>query len=311
MKLKNFVSIFGASLIGLHLINRYTVNQAKSLHNFNVYRDSIFKWQYGNVFYEKKGSGEPLLFIHDLSAGSSSYEWKNLIDHYAKNNTVYAIDLLGCGSSDKPNFNYTNFMFTKLIRDFISEVIGESCKVVTSGHSSSIALMSNLLEEDLIKKIVMINPSNSDYCQYEPANKKKAALFGLPVIGTFLANHYNTREAYENLFYTEYYKNPYNINPDDIDAYYSSYHTGIQSSKAIYSSICNGYVNADISNALENLNIPICIICGDSIDNPDDIIDSYLIYQPGLMSEIIENSKYLPHLECPDAVIEILDKMLS
>ena len=56
MKLKNIVSFFGASLIGLHLINRYTANQAKSLHKFNIYRDSTFQWQYGNIYYVKKGT---------------------------------------------------------------------------------------------------------------------------------------------------------------------------------------------------------------------------------------------------------------
>lgn len=311
MKFKNFVSFFSASLLGLHLINKYTAKQAKSLHKFNIYRDSTFKWQYGNIFYTKKGTGKPILLIHDLTAGSSSYEWKDIIDYYAKTNTVYAIDLLGCGSSDKPNFNHTNFLFTKLIRDFINELIKEPCTIITSGNSSSIALMTNFSDENIINKIIMINPSHSDSCKYVPANQQKAFLFSLPVIGTFFANHYNTRESYEALFYTKYYKNPYNINPEDIDAYYSSYHTGIHCSKAIYSSICNGYTNVDVSKALENMNVPLCIICGDSIDNPDDVIESYLIYQHSLMSEIIKDTKYLPHLECPEAVIRVLDKMID
>ncbi len=311
MKLKKLFSLVGASFVGIHLINKYTTTHAKSLLNFNVYRDSTYKWQYGNIFYSKKGHGAPLLFIHDLDAGSSSYEWLKLVDHYAKTNTVYLIDLIGCGSSEKPNFNYTNYLFTKLVRDFIKDVIQEPCTVITSGSSSSIALMTTLSDENNITNIVMINPIDSNHCKYIPANNKKAFLFRLPVIGTFLANHYNTREHYETLFYTKYYKNPYNINPKDIDAYYSSYHTGIHCSKAIYASICNLYTNVDITSALQNISIPLSIICGDNIDNLDNIIDSYLTYIPTLKSEIIEDTKYLPHMENPEAVINVLDKLIQ
>ena len=41
--------------------------------------------------------------IHDLDPTASSYEWKAVTKKLAENHTVYAIDLLGCGRSEKPN----------------------------------------------------------------------------------------------------------------------------------------------------------------------------------------------------------------
>ena len=63
----------------------------------------------------KKGEGTPLLLVHDLNCASSNYEWKYVVDDLSKRHTVYAIDLLGCGHSDKPKMTYTNYLYVQLL----------------------------------------------------------------------------------------------------------------------------------------------------------------------------------------------------
>lgn len=53
----------------------------------------------------KTGTGKPILLIHDTDSGASGEEWAKVAKKLAKNNTVYTIDLLGCGRSDKPSIN--------------------------------------------------------------------------------------------------------------------------------------------------------------------------------------------------------------
>ena len=74
-----------------------------------------FKWRLGNVYYTKEGTGKPLLLIHDLDTCTSGYEWKQLIPFLSSKYTVYTIDLLGFGRSEKANMTYTNFLYVQLI----------------------------------------------------------------------------------------------------------------------------------------------------------------------------------------------------
>lgn len=75
----------------------------------------IFSWQFGDIFYTKKGTGTPMLLLHDLHCASSGREWQYIEDTLAKDHTVYTLDLLGCGRSDKPAITYTNFLYVQLI----------------------------------------------------------------------------------------------------------------------------------------------------------------------------------------------------
>lgn len=76
-------------------------------HGFILRKDrpncsgDYYCWEYGDVFYRKSGSGKPLVLIRSLSPESSSFEWSKLIPYLEKSFTVYAVDLPGCGVSDK------------------------------------------------------------------------------------------------------------------------------------------------------------------------------------------------------------------
>ena len=74
-----------------------------------------FKWRLGNVYYTKEGTGKPLLLIHDLDTMTSGHEWKQLIPLLRNEYTIYTIDLLGFGRSEKANMTYTNFLYVQMI----------------------------------------------------------------------------------------------------------------------------------------------------------------------------------------------------
>ena len=103
-------------------------------------------WKHGRIYYTKTGSGAPLLLIHDLHPASSSYEWSRMMKKLEKTNTVYTIDLLGCGRSDKPNITYTNYLYVQLMNEFISNVINEKTDVIATGDSLSFVVMACQME---------------------------------------------------------------------------------------------------------------------------------------------------------------------
>ena len=125
-KLGLFAGVCTAVLTTAHLINKLIFSTATSKGITDKRINSCYPWKFGNISYSVQGSGKPVLLIHDLSSFSSSYEWDNVIDILAEKHTVYAIDLLGCGNSDKPNLTYTTYMYTQLVADFINNVINKT-----------------------------------------------------------------------------------------------------------------------------------------------------------------------------------------
>lgn len=58
-----------------------------------------------NIAYIEDGEGPVVLFIHGNP--TSSYLWRNIIPHVSDDHRAIALDLIGMGSSDKPDIGYT------------------------------------------------------------------------------------------------------------------------------------------------------------------------------------------------------------
>ncbi|GFP81430.1 uncharacterized hydrolase yugf [Phtheirospermum japonicum] len=64
----------------------------------------------------------PLLLVHGF--GASIAHWRRNIPTLAQSSTVYAIDLIGFGASDKPaGFQYSMEVWAQLILDFLDEIV--------------------------------------------------------------------------------------------------------------------------------------------------------------------------------------------
>lgn len=308
MKFKRLFAFTGLSLAGMHFINKYTEKNAQLFSDKEKAAVYTFSWTYGDVAYSKSGIGSPVLLLHDLAAGSSSYEWNQIISELSLFHTVYTIDLLGCGNSDKPNLTYTNFVYVKLIADFITEVIAAPCTLISSGLASEIAINVPLQKNDLITKLIFINPTQADrFLDITYKERILSTLLQLPVIGTFISNYYNSRKHFEELFYQDYFFDSYKIKNEYVDHYYASYHNGVATSKALFSSILCHYTYTNVPYALTKLTIPLSVILGEAISDYDERIATYQEYS-SVDFVSIPSTKLLPHLEAPK---ETLDALLS
>lgn len=300
-------------LTTLTTISIYGINKAISISStmknlLKTDKGKFFNWRYGNIFYTKQGKGSPLLLIHDLTPASSSYEWEKIAKHLAKHHTVYSLDLLGCGRSDKPNMTYSNYLFVQLITDFIKNVIGTKTDVVTTGDSSSFTLMACNMNPEHFEKIIVINPSDlTDLCK--TPNKKKNTLkfiIDLPIIGTMIYNLVFAEKNIEKVFSEEYFYKEHLVSTKLVDNYHEAAHLGGGNGKYLLSSIKADYTNINIIHALKKINNSIYLIGGKEMENGEEIINSYLSYNPAIEASYITGSKYLPQLEVPEKLLEVL-----
>ena len=303
-------SLFATTTLSLHLINKYikiNVSQNKSL---DYIPDLYYNWKFGDISYTKQGKGSPILLIHDLTTYSSGYEWHRIIDILSETNTVYCIDLLGCGNSDKPNILYTNFLYVQLITDFITNVIGDKTTVIATGESAAFVLAACSNTNEKINNIVMVNPMDINILIKSP-NKISSFItktINLPVVGTFLYNVFTRKNKVESLFKTDYYSN-YTFEDNEISKiYYESAHT--DGSKHLFASLAGFYTTLNIAHCMKSIKNNVTIIVGNGLDEYKEIAEEYQDIMLSVKIEAIENTKYLPQLEKPEEFVKIVKETL-
>lgn len=266
-----------------------------------------YKWRFGNIHYTKEGTGKPLLLIHDLTAYSSGYEWNQIVSSLKDHYTIYTIDLLGCGRSEKPDLTYTNFLYVQLITDFIKSVIGHRSNVIASGASSALAVMACNNAPELFDQLMLINPESLLSCSHIPSKNAKLYKFilDMPVLGTLLYHIATSKQAITEDFTKHFYYNPYSVKTSCIDTYYEAAHLG-QSPKSLFASVKCNYTKCNIINALKKINNSIYIAGGMEMDFMEDIVAEYQRYNPAIEGSFIPESKYLPQFENPAELLKTI-----
>lgn len=283
----------------------------KKLYDYNSY---YYQWKFGKIHYTSIGSGKPILCIHSMKTGASSYEFNKIIKTLSKNRTVYAIDLIGFGKSEKPKLTYTAYMYVQLLHDFINDVIQDKIDIITSGNSNSFVTMLSLQNSNLIDKLIFINPGDLKKLAKNPTNKNAVLkhLLETPILGTLIYNIINSKINMKNQFSNSYFYNYNNISKKFINAFHENAHIGDANNKFVYSSNQCHYNNVNIKSALEQINNSIFIIQGNERNEPyKDIINDYKKLNASIESSVIYKTKEFPHIEKPKAVLEILTLYLN
>jgi pimeloyl-ACP methyl ester carboxylesterase len=297
---------FLTSLFTITLINKIifiTSTIKNSLYSSNSY---YYEWKFGKLFYTIQGKGKPILLIHSLYTGSSEYEYRKLIKKLAVNHTVYTIDLIGFGRSDKPPITYTAFLYVQLINDFINEVIQEKTDIIASSSSASFVTMACYQNPDIYNRLMFINPPKIKNLQKNPTKRDKILKYILetPIIGTTVYNIASSKYILKMNFKKRMFYNKKLVKRKYIYVYNESAHIQGSSNKYLYASKCCKYLNVSINKAIENINNSIYLLIEDN-DNSQDIIDNYLKLNPAIEYSTIHDTKLLPHLEKPSDIINI------
>lgn len=312
-RIRVVAALSGLTLVTIHMINKVITSASTSKEILDRKFNNYYEWRFGKIRYQKKGSGKPIVLIHNLTPGSCSYEFYKVFHELSKTNEVYVLDLLGYGLSDKPNLTYTNFLYVELLSDFIKTVVGRKADVITSGDASSIAVMTCQNKPEIINKMIFINPQDINHLKKIPGKKSKLLklLIDTPIIGTFVYNIFCTKKNITNQFLNNYFSCAGKIEAKDINAYIEASHLTDYSSKFAISSYLGKYMNINILHALVKINHSMYIISGTEKPNAEAIADSYLKYNSAIETYFIEKSKLLPQLENPDEICEVIRMYLE
>ncbi len=305
-KLTTVVLLSGSSVAAMHAINRVHASLCTAKSLLNNSENRYYEWRFGKVRYQKKGNGSPLLFIHDLTLGSSNYEYHRLINNLTEKHEIYSMDLLGYGLSDKPSMTYTGNLYEQLVSDFIMNVIKRKTSVVVSGESVPFVLAACHNNPDCMNRIICINPQNLYLQNQIPSNQTKLMKLCLevPVLGTFVYHVLANKTMLEKNFQNQYFCDPEEIRENYIANYLEAAHAGGYNAKYAFASYVGKYMNLHILRELKEIDNSILMIGGEKEPDIHTTIENYKYYNPAIEEVYIPDTKHLPQIEAPDEILE-------
>ena len=108
------------------------------------------------IHYRALGEGEPLLLVHGLM--TTSYSWRYVIEPLARARRVVAIDLPGCGRSDKPKgARYGAPELAHFLVELVDALGIHGCRVVGNSMGGYLCMRAALLDGHAFSRVVNIH----------------------------------------------------------------------------------------------------------------------------------------------------------
>jgi pimeloyl-ACP methyl ester carboxylesterase len=121
-------------------------------------RDWVWRgWQthYTYVRATESNSSTPLLLLHGF--GASIGHWRYNLNELGQYHTVYALDLLGFGASEKPIATYNINLWVEQVYEFWRSLIGQPVVLVGNSIGSLVCLAAASAYPEMVGGIVMLS----------------------------------------------------------------------------------------------------------------------------------------------------------
>jgi pimeloyl-ACP methyl ester carboxylesterase len=271
----------------------------------------VYPSSFGDVFYDRRGLGDPVLLVHGLYAGASGEEYHRNLAALAKRFTVYAVDLPGFGDSDAPKMTYTAQGYHHLLRDFVVDVIRAPAHVVASGLSCGLGVRLGVYNEELVGKLVLISPADRPDAADEPGLLQHVQQF---VLGTMNvgASLYETiaSEGALGQFLRSRYHDPRKATDERLKTL--TYNASRVNSMYPFISLMTRHLDTDLFRWLRYVRPEVLVLWGQSLGPPPyERVLRPATWSRGKRLEVIDQAGHWPHDERSAQVNELIRGFLT
>lgn len=252
----------------------------------------------------------PMIFLHGF--GASLGHWRYNLAELSQYHTVYALDLLGFGASEKAIASYNVSLWVDLVYEFWQTFIQEPAILVGNSTGSLISVVAAAEHREMAAGVVMISlPDPGVQTEAIPP-------WMLPLVET-VQNVIASPLVLRSLFYWVRrpslvrrwvklaYSNPEAITEDFIEmlATPAQDRGAARAFATLFKAVGSVRFGPSLKEVFPNLKIPMLLIWG----KQDRLIpmkfaqpQRYLELNPKLNLIEIEQAGHCPHHECPDRV---------
>ena len=271
-----------------------------------------YRWAGGKVAYSVAGNGEPLLLVHGVYAGASSLEFRANFEELSRDFRVYALDLLGCGFSQKPGRRYVPEDVTSQIEDFVREEIGGGAHLVASSLSSALAIPAAVRSPRLFKKLVLVCPTGYGTLD-RPSGFLGDAVYGLfrtPILGDTLyhalVSHAGIRYYLERMAYHD----PKLVTEEVVEDYYRAGHG--PGARHFPAAFVAGKLNLGVADLWPRVPQRSLVCWGQEAETvPLSDLNNFTRNNPRAEPRVFRDAALLPHVERAQTFNEEVRKFLS
>jgi pimeloyl-ACP methyl ester carboxylesterase len=269
-----------------------------------------WRWRGWRVRYTVMGAGPPLVLLHGIHAAASSFEMRNIFEPLSEHHTVYAVDLLGFGKSDRPNVSYSAALYSDLLREFLEQVAvigGQPASVVASSLSTAYAVAVARARPDLVARLVLLSPT--DVTGLGAVGRAFGRLLALPLVGTALFNALVSRQSIER-FLLRAYADPWRVDQTVVGQQWATAHQ--PNARLAPAAFVAGRLDRAFWEVAAPVATPVLVIRGDrpgiGPQTPDAALHSL---SRSMTIETISGAGQLPHDEAWDQVVALIESWMA
>jgi len=192
----------GAGIVGAGLLAlRYALRPATKTPlpdtiSPAIFATRVFPTSQGQVVYHESGSGDPLLFIHGISLGASSYLWSKIYPRFAATHHVFAPDLVGFGESERPDRALSAADHVRSLAEFIRGVCGGRLPIlIGSDLGAGFCALLATQHPDLVSRLLLLMPTGLREFGHDRLPPGIAFASRLPGLNGFLYRNYLARRT--------------------------------------------------------------------------------------------------------------------
>ena len=284
----------------------------------SVFDKLTWDWKGYKIGYTVMGTGQPLVLIHGF--GASIGHWrKNIPVLAAAGYQVFAIDLLGFGSSDKPPLNYTMEVWEELVKDFWTAHIQQRAVFVGNSIGGLLSLMVIANHPEIAAGGVLINCAGGLSHRPHELNPPLRLVMGAfnrllrsKITGKVLFNRVRQKGQIRRSL-MQVYRDRTAVTDELVDLLYQpSCDAGAQQ---VFVSILTAPPGPTPAQLLPKVKCPLLVIWGEA--DPWTPINGAKIYQDlsaqgqPVQVKPIANAGHCPHDEAPDKVNPLIIDWLA
>jgi len=285
-----------------------------------IWRGWRIRYTYFRSLHSETSPQPPMILLHGF--GASIGHWRHNLEQLSQHHTVYALDLLGFGASEKAITAYNVALWVDLVDDFWQTFIRQPAILIGNSIGSLVSLVAAAERLNLAKGLVMISlPDPGVQTEAMPpwlvpiVDRIQSIVASPPVLQPLF--YLVRRPAVVRRWAKLAYHNPDAITDElvEILSLPARDRRAAQAFSRLFNAMGSPRLGPAVKTVLPNLTIPILLIWGKQdrlipiqLANPR----KYLEYNPHLKLVELDEAGHCPHDECPERVNqEILDWMKS
>jgi len=305
MRWRNLLMSGGAAIGGVAAYNLLQRRSIAPLPNLVGGEEGTFEWRGRRLAYTVRGNGPPLLLVHSIGLWSWSYEWRRNVDVLARQYTVYTLDLLGFGRSERPAAHYAARLYVAMIADFGRRVVGGPTALMAAGLSAAYAVELAASDPASWPVLVLVGPPGLTRLRTRPSRGDGMGrqIVAAPVLGTAAWNARVTRAALGRALDASYYRDD-RVTDEMVEVAVATTHQpGAKYAPAAWLA---HQLNLDVRQSLRRLLPPTLLVWGAQAErHPAEESFGWRAVKRDLRVAILDGAGDVPHEERPAEFNEV------